>query len=172
MKNRVLKRGLTVAMAGAMTMIACGGEYGMVNPLEVIIDADVPLVAEAASPEEMALEKELLEQGQVFTEGVYTVFDEDSTSTEMTTFYIIYGDGTGYIEDVKADEGTYFEYEQEEYCIKFYFGFGDPYVKEFKVLAMNNGTVTGTFDDDDELEFVPVQGASHGPWPFPSLALP
>ena len=159
MKNRVLKRGLTVAMAGAMTMIACAGCGSVDRGSEVIIDADVPMVATAASPEEIALAKELSEQGEVFTKGVYTVYDEDSTRTEMTTFYIIYGDGTGYIEDVKADEGTYFEYEQEEYCIRFYFGFGDPYAKEFKVLAMNNGTVTGTFDDDDELEFVPIQGA-------------
>ena len=159
MRNTIFKRGFVLAIAGAMSIIACAGCGSVERGSEVIIDANVPLVASAASPEQMALAKELSENGQVFSEGVYAVYDADDEKPEKTTFYIIYDDETGYIEDVKAYAGTYFEYRQEEYCIKFYFGFGDPYVKEFKVLSMKDGVVTGTFDDENTIVFEPIANA-------------
>ena len=160
MGNSVFKRGIVLAIAGAMTVANCAGcaNNKAISEAE-IMDTDVALVASAASPDQMDLEKELSEHGQIFTPGVYRALETGSGSSENSVFYIFYDDETGYIQDADNDSGTYFEYSQEEYCIDFYFGFGDPYVKELKVLSVDNGAISGIFDGQQEIVFEPVEGA-------------
>ncbi len=150
MGNSVFKRGIVLLIAGAMTVITCAGCANNKAISEVEIpDTDVALVASAASPE----------QGQIFTPGVYRTFGVESGSSENSIFYIFYDDETGYIQDADNDSGTYFEYSQEDCNIDFYFGFGEPYVKELKVLSMDNGAVSGIFDGVQLVVFEKVEGA-------------
>lgn len=126
--------------------------------------AEVPEAAEAAQSTqetaetaETAVEEEKVEatdsvaQAPYFKKGVYVNYPEGATVRDY--FYVFYDEGAGYTEDANTGTGLPFACEQEDGKVSFSFGGEDGINDVFTVTSTENGIITGSFEDGQELHF-------------------
>ncbi len=151
MRKNIVKNGIGMTLVAVMTMVAMTGCGAKDAPADVTITdekvamADEPAVNEAAAD-------------AYFTKGVYANYAAELENPEKTYFYVFDADGTGHIDDGVANTGMYFEYEIQDGSVKFSFGSKDTIDDVFTVKSVENGFVTGSFEDGLELVFEPMVG--------------
>ena len=95
-----------------------------------------------------------------FQKGVYKSYAIDKKDKSEYDFYIFYDENSGYTEDSEQGIGLPFSCIQKSGVVKFKFGGSEEPEEIFKVKAVQNGTITGSFDDNIPLIFNPVQNAN------------
>lgn len=94
-----------------------------------------------------------------FHKGVYETNFPDKNSS-YKDFYIFYDENSGYTEDSKMGIGLPFSCVQEDGYVKFKFGGSEEPDDVFKIKSVENGNITGSFEDGSLLIFTPAPNAN------------
>ncbi len=161
MKNQILRRFMSVAMAAAMGTVllaGCGKSAG-----EAPADgAEVPgAEAVAETPAAEGAEDTAASQDEMkapyFKKGVYSSFPTSEMASQHTYFYIFYDETSGYTEDGVSGIGLPFACEQTDGQVVFSMGGADEESKDIlTVESVSDGWVTGTVQNGISITFAPV----------------
>ncbi len=151
MKKNIVRRGLGLTLVAVMSMAAMTGCGAKEEAPEVTIaDEEVAMADEPAA--------EVATTDAIFTKGVYANYAAEAENPDKTYFYVFDNDGTGHTDDGAANTGMFFEYEVQDGNVKFTFGSKETVEDVFTVKSVENGFVTGSFEDGLELVFEPMVG--------------
>ena len=156
MKKRSL---FLCALLGAVLAVsACGAQESEATDTNVIIETDEVPTADTVV-EETAEETSEVTGAPYFTKGVYVNYSQEEASAPKTYFYVFNEETWGHTED-GANEGIGlpFSVEQTDGAAKFSFGGDDGIVAVFTVTSVENGVITGAFEDGIVQVFEPVAG--------------
>ncbi|MBR4667476.1 MAG: hypothetical protein IKO76_01815 [Butyrivibrio sp.] len=143
---------MVTTMLGITLLAGCGSDATTAET--TIVDEQVALEAEPTTSEEKETVK--ADTSEYFTRGVYVNYSAEAENPDKTYFYVFEGDGCGHIEDGATNTGMFFLYEQADGAVKFKFGSEDPTEDTFTIKTVDNGVITGNFEDTIDLVFEPV----------------
>ena len=106
-----------------------------------------------------SLLKQKAETTAYFHKGVYKSYSSDKDSNQFY-FYVFYDENSGYTEDSKMGIGLPFSCVQTVDNVKFKFGGSEEPEEVFKIKSAQKNLVTGSFENDKLLIFVPVTDAN------------
>jgi len=114
--------------------------------------------AEPAPAADENKDTEGLPAAPYITKGVYANYSTEAENPPMDYFYIFHDEASGYTEDGNNGIGLPFSCEQSDGKISFTFGGEGEEADVFIVSSVENGAVTGYFEDvpERELVFVPM----------------
>ena len=95
-----------------------------------------------------------------FDKGVYEADSFDNKNPYKNYFYVFYDKTSGHTENSQNGMGLPFSCVQKEGYVKFKFGGIEEPEETFKIKSVNNGVITGYFEDNSLLIFTPVLNAN------------
>ncbi len=94
-----------------------------------------------------------------FIKGVYVNYAKEAENPPKTYFYVFNDETYGHTEDGEHDGiGLPFDITQKDGVVEFSFGGADASVDTLTIHTVENGVITGAFEDGLELVFEPVEG--------------
>nr|MCR5525756.1 hypothetical protein [Lachnospiraceae bacterium] len=98
-----------------------------------------------------------------FARGVYVYYAKDVEDPSKEEFYVFESENSGHTDNGVTGVGTPFDIIQNDGgTVEFHFGGADEEEDVFTVTSCKNGTVTGLFEDGNEVIFEPVFATDPG----------
>lgn len=94
-----------------------------------------------------------------FQKGVYKSYYLDKKNS-YNYFYVFYDENSGHTEDSERGIGLPFSCVQSDGYVKFKFGGAEEPDETLKIKSFKNGVITGSFEDDLMLIFIPIPNAN------------
>ncbi len=95
-----------------------------------------------------------------FHKGVYRADSPDKKNHYKNYFYVFYDETSGHTEDFKMGIGLPFSCVQKDGYVKFKFGGISEPEETFKIKAIEDNVITGSFESGSLLIFTPVSDAN------------
>ena len=172
MRNKVYEKVIAATMVmvmSGMLMTGCGNAAPESTGTQAEVTAEVAdtesieddATAQAPAPETAEDNTaEAAEEAPYFQKGVvYVNYAKEAQAPDRNYFYVFEDATYGYTDDAKAGVGVPFSCEQTEGSVKFSFGGADSIEDVLTVSSVEDGVVTGAFEDGLELVFEPIDDA-------------
>ncbi|MCR5301808.1 MAG: hypothetical protein K6E49_05155 [Lachnospiraceae bacterium] len=139
----------------SITLTGCTGAVSTAAPAAETAAAQEPASAPEAQEQKEDMSAKITEP--YFTKGVYVNYAKEAENPTLDYYYVFDSETTGHTDDGSVGMGLPFACEQKDSTVSFTFGGEGEEPVVLTVDSVEEGTVTGHFDDGVELVFIPVE---------------
>ena len=168
MKKNGLKIFTVLLLSGAIAaalMMGCADKTAQNTAAGEATSENAPATEATTQAAEAATEQVTETASEIpappyFTKGVYVNYAKEAENPSKTYFYVINDETYGHTEDGEHDGiGLPFAITQKDGAVDFSFGGADEDIDTLTIHSVENGVITGAFEDGLELVFEPVADA-------------